>query len=126
LDYMTWLGHFEFGLNQKSFFLGDGIVFNRMHEYPKTNMNFWLLNWKNYYQYALQQAAGNTIFFNYEEFCTNPRQSLERLFRKIAIDSPGLQPAVFNKQQKPIDGFDKDLLDECLSIYRLLVTIAGE
>jgi len=125
LDYMNWLGHFEFGLNQKSFFLGDEILFNSMLEQAKSSINFWLLNWKNYYQYALQHAAGNTIFFNYEEFCNNPGQSLDRLFKKISIDSLGLQPVVFNKQQKLVEAFDKDLLDKCLSIYKSLVTKAG-
>ena len=126
LDYMNWLGHFEFGLNQKSFFLGDKTLFERMQKHPKTSINFWLLNWKNYYQYALEQAAGNTTFFNYEEFCNNPAGSLDRLFKKIDIDSPGLQPSVFNRQQEPVDGFDKELLDECLSIYQSVVAKAGE
>ena len=125
-DYMNWLGHYEFGLNQKSFFLGDELLSNAMSKYPKTSINFWLLNWKNYYQYALQKATGNTTFFNYEEFCNNPGQSLVRLFKKIAVDSPGLRPSAFNKQQKPVGGFDNVLLDECLSIYNSIVAKAGE
>ena len=37
---MNWLGHFEFGLNQKPFFLGHESVFNEMQRYPQNGHQF--------------------------------------------------------------------------------------
>lgn len=120
LDYMNWLGHFEFGLNQKSFFLDDDTIFREMGNYPKTDINFWLLNWQNYYRYVNDHCTKNTIFFNYDKFCRDPGLELSRLFEKLNIISPPIQPESFQPAVKTIKGFDEGLLEECNSIYKIL------
>jgi len=120
LDYMNWLGHFEFGLNQKSFFLGDGAIFREMGNYAKTDINFWLLNWKNYYQYVNQHHIANIIFFNYDKFCVDPASELSMLFNKLNVTSPPVQAEPFKPPVKIIKGFDKKLLEECGAIYKML------
>jgi hypothetical protein len=120
LDYMNWLGHFEFGLNQKSFFLEDDTIFREMGNYPKTDINFWLLNWKNYYSYVNEHYTQNTIFFNFDKFCQDPDLELSRLFEKLNIISPRIRPESFQPPVKIIKGFDGKLLEECNSIYKML------
>jgi len=117
LDYMNWLGHFEFGLNQKSFFLNDEDTFRAMGNYPKDDINFWLLNWKNYYNYVNEHFTENTIFFNYEKFCLDPSAEITGLFKKINVISPPINLRPFELQMKKVDNFDKSLLDECNYIY---------
>ena len=125
LSYMNWLGHFEFGLNQKPFFFGDQIVFKELFSYPKTNINFWLLSWKNYYQYAGNYVGDNMIFFNYEKFCAEPEASLAQLFLKIGVSKPDFELKPFKAITKTAEGFDEKLLNECNSIYKEMVSKSG-
>jgi hypothetical protein len=120
LDYMNWLGHFEFGLNQKPFFLNDGDTFGKMQGYAKTDINFWLLNWKNYYQYVNAHHTDNTIFFNHDKFCREPSSEIGGLFERLNIPSSETNLEPFNPPAKTINGFDKNLLEACISIYKKL------
>jgi hypothetical protein len=120
LDYMNWLGHFEFGLNQKSFYLNDEETFAEMAKYDKMDINFWLVNWKSYYKYVNDQHPGNGIFFNYEKFCTDPASLLERLFSKLDIAAPHKHLEPFTPPFKQAGRFDKQLLEECNAIYKQL------
>jgi hypothetical protein len=119
LDYMNWLGHFEFGLNQKCFFFGDESNFFEMMAHPKNSINFWLLNWKNYYRYILEQDSMDLILFDYDKFCSDPARSLTCLFECLSIPS---SPVVkqFNSMEKLAGGYSNDLLDDCLAIYKVL------
>jgi hypothetical protein len=120
LNYMNWLGHFEFGLNQKPFFLGDEETLETMQYYPKTELNFWLLSWKNYYGYLSRNISNNTILFNYEKFCADPEASLVALFSKIDIMNPVFELKPFKPVIKSAAGFDQDILEECRLIYQTL------
>ncbi|HWZ15294.1 MAG TPA: sulfotransferase [Mucilaginibacter sp.] len=120
LDYMNWLGHFEFGLNQKSFDLDDGETFTAMARYDKTDINFWLLNWKNYYSYVNDHHPANSMFFNYEKFCLHPAGVLTSLFSKLYIAAPCTYLEPFTPPFKQAGQFDKQLLEECNVIYQQL------
>lgn len=120
LDYMNWLGHFEFGLNQKSFFLNYENTFKEMENYPKTNIDFWLLNWKNYYSYVLDHHTENAVFFNYEQFCANPSLEIEKLFKKIEVEAGLIQLKPFKPSEKNFGDSNKNILEECNSIYHQL------
>ncbi|HZY38435.1 MAG TPA: sulfotransferase [Mucilaginibacter sp.] len=125
LNYMNWLGHFEFGLNQKPFFLGDEIIFKELLSCPKTSINFWLLTWKNYYQYAGKHISANALLFNYEKFCADRASSLTQLFSKINVPHPGFKPEPFNPVMKHTADADRALLAECNAIYNDLESKAG-
>lgn len=120
LDYMNWLGHFEFGLNQKSFFLNNEDIFEKMKQYPKNDINFWLLNWKNYYEYAAAKPTKNTLFFNYELFCQEPARVLNALFCKLSMDAPTGHFERFNPPIKTAQHVNTDLLEDCMTIYKQL------
>jgi hypothetical protein len=120
LDYMNWLGHFEFGLNQKPFYLNDEETFAAMARYDKMNINFWLLNWKNYYKYVNDQCPENSVFFNYEKFCLEPASVLTRLFSKLDISASCGHLEPFKPPVKLADKFNKTLLEECNAIYKQL------
>ena len=126
LDYMNWLGHFEFGLNQKPFFLNDEDIFNEMAAYDKTDINFWLLSWKNYYRYVNDQPIKNSIFFSYEQFCMAPSSVLGRLFEILDIEKTYSKPSPFKPVIKISNHFNKDLLEECNVIYKQLEMKQGQ
>ena len=123
LNYMNWLGHFEFGLNQKSFFLDDEECFKKMQGYPKTDINFWLLTWKNYYGYLCRHIGGNILLFKYEEFCADPQSSLNRLFSTIGVANHTTFPP-FKPVIKTAGDFDKGILEECEAIYKEMASKA--
>ncbi len=120
LNYMNWLGHFEFGLNQKPFFLGDEKVFDEMGRCDKNDINFWLFSWKNYYQYAVGSENSNFIFFNHDQFCNEPTRAMATLFEKLNIDSQPINIEPFSPPVRALDNYDKHLLEECNSIYNQL------
>lgn len=117
LDYMNWLGHFEFGLNQKPFDLNQSETFNKMENSPKSSLDFWLLSWKNYYEFASQNTVENDLFFCYEEFCSSPADVLKRLFQLLETsgETDGIEP--FKPSAKKISGYSESLLEECIELY---------
>lgn len=117
LDYMNWLGHFEFGLNQKPFYLNDDETFNKMRQYDIADLNFWLLSWLNYYKYVNNIAASNSIFFNYEKFCEAPTTILTKLFEITGVEYLITNLPSFIPASKPAKEFDETLLQECTAIY---------
>lgn len=120
LQYMNWLGHFEFGNNQKSFLLDDEKLFNEMKNFAKTDLNFWLLNWKNYYQHVINNSFENVILFNYDKFCINPVNELEQLFKKVNVQSELAPIEPYVHPEKKLTNFDQTILDECNIIYQSL------
>jgi hypothetical protein len=120
LDYMNWLGHFEFGLNQKPFFFNDEETFREMQAYDKADINFWLLSWKNYYLYVNQHHTTNTMFFNHDKFCREPSAEIGKLFELLNIPAQLTHFEPFNPPLKTMGGVDEGILEECVSIYREL------
>jgi len=123
LDYMNWLGHFEFGLNQKPFHFEDDHTFTAMQKTDKMELDFWLLSWKNYYSYALKNAGNNSFFFSYEAFCTNPSVVLSNLFKGIGLEASSANLKPFRPSDKNISGYDKDLHKDCMLIYNELESL---
>lgn len=121
LDYMNWLGHFEFGLNQKPFDLNNDKIFSLMGKTPKTELDFWLLSWKNYYSFALENPDNNCLFFCYEEFCSFPNEVLVKLFPLLELSpkTVGIKP--FIPYEKKVSGYSESLLNECNDLYKRLI-----
>jgi len=121
LNYMTWVGHYEFGLNQKPFYLEDDLLFNRMLEYDKNDINFWLLTWLNYYSYILKHYAQKVILFCYETFCKDPGSVLQDLSERIDLSGIAFKPMDFELKMKENKHADKGILGECGEVYERLV-----
>lgn len=120
LEYMTWLGHHEFGLNQKTFFLNDSDTFKEMESYKKTDINFWLLDWKNYYQYVNSNHTDNSLFLSNEIFSADPVGVLGKLFPILDISLPVVKEDAFVPVPKQVAGYNENLLNECNAIYKEL------
>ena len=117
LNYMNWLGHFEFGEGQKPFFLGDEMLFEQMMSYPKTDINFWLLTWKNYYQYLNQHLTDSVVLFDYDAFCADPVTMLSQLYKRLAIEKETVRQAPFVPKTRIVDGVNETILKDCERIY---------
>lgn len=121
LDYMNWLGHFEFGLNQKPFHFADNEIFHKMQSANKMSLDFWLLSWKNYYTYAIENAGDKALFLSYEEFCKSPGTVLSVLFREIRVNANANDLKSFKPSEKQVGEYDQELLKECQGLYRKLL-----
>jgi len=120
LDYMNWLGHFEFGLNQKPFDLNNANTFNAMQNADKSKLDFWLLSWKNYYEFVLEQPEDTALLFCYEDFCSEPASILKELFHVLGLSEMEKEIKPFIPSSKKISGYSEHLLNDCQEIYHRL------
>lgn len=76
-DYMNWLGHHEFGLNHKTFDLGQA---KNSNPFKRTDINYWLTIWTNYYTHVIQYLDdSNFLLVDYDDLLQNPRGLLQKL-----------------------------------------------
>ncbi|UCH14675.1 MAG: hypothetical protein JSV22_01620 [Bacteroidales bacterium] len=117
LEYMNWLGHHEFGEQQKLF------VFQNSEEnihYDKESLDYWLKIWINYYRYVLTISHPNTILINYDSYCKNPEETIEKIIKKTGITTELPDYIPFINKRKADDEFSKDVYEEAVEIYRQL------
>lgn len=93
LDYMNWLGHYEFGLGHKHYVYSD-----REDSVETMDINYWLQNWLDAYNFALATAPEDAIFFGYEEVCKVPLESFSALFRHLQLECDANLAANFYEQ----------------------------
>ncbi len=117
LEYMDWLGHHEFGLNQKSFIFGNN---TRVPVEDRDNPDFWLSSWINYYEHALHIKHPNTLFVDYDEYCREPGKVLDRILTKVGIKNERPQPQPFHNRRKSTHSFSTSLLEKARTIWREL------
>lgn len=116
--YMTWLGHFEFGLGHKPFKLNGSL-----EKYKNTlKIEYWLQQWRNLYKFLLDQIDNhpeNTLCISYERLCADTEAMWESLCNRLNIkDSkpPSMGAVVRKTPTSP----DKELLAEVYQIYERL------
>jgi hypothetical protein len=121
LKYMNWLGHHEFGLNQKPFYLGNDVIFDQMKNYKKDDLNYWLLSWLNYYSYVLENYSKSCILFSYEKFCEDPNGVLSELTKKIDLNYLNFDLKSFKNKVRSNIEFDQKIYTDCLNLYSKLM-----
>lgn len=118
LDYMNWLGHHEFGLNQK-IFVFDG---QSGPDGDKQGLNFWLKVWTGYYERALKITDQNCLFVHYEDFCRQPGEVLKTIAGAIKVDVGARSPSAFVNRREIKENYTDELLSEAMLIYQQLIT----
>lgn len=121
LKYMTWLGHYEFGLNQKVLALSENKEWTK---YSKDSLNYWLAIWINYYQYVLTYPAEkNTILVHYDDLSNSPDLLKEKLANIIGVNLTIIQQEKFVRKQYAQDRstINEELLAQANTIYRKLI-----
>ena len=125
LKYMNWIGHYEFGLNQKPFDLG----LKEKNKYSNLYINYWLNKWLNYYSFVLNHDLKDEfIFINYEDLCLNPTRTLNQISRKINLNYQFSVTESFNKREKSSVNLDRNgeiLLNECMNIFQKLTSYSS-
>ena len=114
LEYMKWLGHYEFGQNQKVFEFKGGRTISST---DKTSLNYWLEVWINYYQKALLATDNNTMLISYNQFCSDPNKVIETILSKLDLSNIQSHLEVHNNKREVRFEYDEKLLNEALAVY---------
>ena len=116
LEYFNFLGHHEFGLNQKPFLLNPE-AHERLKMFSKFELNYWLLIWFSYYKYISDNFLNALIFIDFDSFCLDSKAVMDHLFSEIEISFS----AALNKKYIPSKyeslNYDEKILNECLLVY---------
>jgi hypothetical protein len=121
LQYMNWMGHFEFGLGHKPFVLEGLAELEELKQYQTSSINYWLLVWKNYYSYLLNHIPANGILLQYEAICNDTRRVWDHLTPLLGTNiSPADNYFVAATTKHP-EGANEALLSDCLRVYEQLL-----
>jgi LPS sulfotransferase NodH len=118
LDYMNWLGHYEFGLGLKHYAYTEAD-----NPFAPADINYWLQCWLDTYKFALQYAPDDAVFLGYEQVCAAPLAILSAIFPLLSLPTDASSAAAFYQQAEPHDaGWHTDeLLEACQRTYKALI-----
>jgi hypothetical protein len=113
LEYMNWLGHHEFGQNQKPFVF-DGQV---PVQGDKSTLDYWLNVWINYYNYAKTLTHQNTLFICYETYCQFPDSVMNGVLKKVNKPAVTTSQTTFKNEREVRLPYSDNLLSTAMEIY---------
>jgi hypothetical protein len=119
LKYFNYLGHHEFGLGHKPFHFTEG-GYERLKQYKTDDLNYWLLIWKNYYQYLLDIYDARILLISFEDLCAQPSAIANFLNSQISLESPVEMVEAFRPPTHAENKFDERILEECEGLYAQL------
>jgi len=122
--YMSWLGHYEFGLSHKRFKTSGSRCVNG----DTSSIDYWLEQWCNVYNYLLKETekfSDNIIFVSYELFCLDTDVVWQSLREALDIGD-AKKPEMNIKRREVPTPSDTDQLERAQHIYELLTAISRD
>lgn len=121
LDYMNWLGHHEFGLNNKVFNFNQSDTWEK---YEKSTINYWLAVWINYYQYLLSFCSDeHLLLIEYSDLLYHPKK-LQLILGKelnLSILPEEKEPFIKTKGHQKSINVDEELDHAAKNIFSQLI-----
>lgn len=115
-DYVSWLGHFEFGDTHRPF------AFAAMPEGTPDQLSYWLDIWRDVYGEIAEIAKdrGNVLFVCYEDLCNDKRYQ-RALMQALSLEGHEFSElkAVDRNHETPMD-----LPEDVVSLYETMRTLA--
>ncbi|AHE51797.1 hypothetical protein NX02_00140 [Sphingomonas sanxanigenens DSM 19645 = NX02] len=116
--FMTWLGHHEFGADQRPFLFEGGPA----PDEDRDGIDYWLKCWIGAYRHLAAQTAAvakRQIFVDHRALCTTPIPTLARLAERLgmapgSISGDALRPSA----QHVVHDADPHLLATANRLYR--------
>lgn len=118
LEYMNWLGHHEFGSNQKTFEFQNSISKKYTDE---ESLDYWLEAWINYYSYVLTHDHPKTLLVSYDSYCKDPKETLTTILSKIGIEAEIPEFESFVNRRKTEESCSEELLKRAMEVYEELL-----
>lgn len=120
LDYMRWLGHYEFGKDHRPFSLSSEYLSSA---YDQGNINYWLERWVDYYSTILKKdLSKRLILVDHATLCSSPDTVLGRVEQLVGISLDFKSQSAFESYPKESKEIDKVLLERAQSIYSELIS----
>lgn len=115
LEYMNWLGHHEFGLNQKPFY------FEETSQFLENNfsLDYWLQVWINYYSYAIKVDKQGLLLIDYDDLCAQPTKVISCVLKEFNV-SLDKEIQGYKNEKTVNESFSPELLEKANSIYSKL------
>jgi len=123
LQYMDWLGHYEFGVHEKRFKLGNTFA---AHTYSTHSLSYWLAIWIHYYDYVLNLPEDPRLYLiSHQDLLAQPEALFRTLSHRLdiplnATDFP--QRTVKTYPSLSITEEESALLSKATDIYHQLQT----
>jgi hypothetical protein len=122
LRYFNYLGHHEFGLNQKPFYLDPG-VYQQMAYQDKSNFDFWLLSWFNYYSHVVKHHLNDVMLVSFKDVCEQPLKVYPFINEQLGISQTLQYPEPYTPPTYEAPNlYSATLLQECMVVYEQLNT----
>ena len=117
---MNWLGHHEFGMNEKKMNLDFDFV-----EKNKNHLNYWLEVWINYYQFLLKIFDKKDIIIDYDDFLNNPKKSIDIISDNINLELSGIEIIKFDKKGVDLKNTNVNIIlkSKAEKIYKKLLLL---
>lgn len=120
-DYMNWLGHHEFGLDQKPFLVA-GI--EETLEYNRATPNYWLSYWINIHRHLMVSAPPGSIFVNHDRLCACPEIYLDRLADRLSLRRESLDHSMLKARRSQFrTDFDPVMLAVAEELFENLMCL---
>ena len=113
LEYFNFLGHHEFGLNQKVFNLEEEKQKN-LSSLDKSTLDYWLLVWLQYYTYLLNKTDDSIEIILFEDLILNRGRVFEFVNRTLDINVNN-KKSIFSPPK--YNSFKSETLTECEKVY---------
>lgn len=81
LEYMDYLGHYEFGMHHKPFFMEQNI------SHDLYSIDYWISIWEQYYRKLIEINPKNSIYISFDNLTRKPNESINRIFRFLDMNN---------------------------------------
>jgi hypothetical protein len=119
LQYMNYLGHFEFGLNHRHWNLPKNFS-------DEFSLNYWLEQWLLFYEAILDKFSKFSFitFISYEQICNN-KNFQSKLMQRLNLNLNFNFEYKFSLSQKKItENYDEKLFNKCNLIEEKLLSLS--
>ncbi len=115
LEYMNWLGHFEFGRGHRPFRFSEPVdTANDSPDMP----DYWLKLWIATYRHLLTTAPVDAVFICYERLCRDPVAQFRRIASaaNIVCDAESYGGLFQEAAARPVDRFSDDVVERAAEV----------
>lgn len=124
LDYMGFLGHFEFGLDQKNQLLDDAASF--LPTGDSCTLEYWMEVWGAFYGAALRRFSvrNDFCFFCYESYLQQPDESIDRVCDFLGVSQQERAGLVVRKWKSGSMSCDAQVPFQLQNVYDRLCELS--
>lgn len=123
--YFDSLGHHEFGMHLKSFDLKDEALNAELSSLDPLHLDYWLVNWLNYYQYLMAHLSPDWILVDFNDLCGRPNEVMKQIAQKWDFEVQALNLSAYQAPIYPSNEevYSASLLIRCQQLYQKLQSL---